>query len=108
MVGNGKGLALWGAESYPHILEPFAKANADFVHRNFSNSPARIPRTRPRSDAAVFLKAGYSAVSVGTTERVKPVNYHHPDDKPENTITPEIMEDASQVLFLGVWNLANR
>jgi hypothetical protein len=108
MVGNGKGLALWGAESYSHILEPFAKANADFVHRNFSNSPARIPRTRPRSDAAVFLKAGYSAVSVGTTERVKPVNYHHPDDKPENTITPEIMEDASQVLFLGVWNLANR
>jgi hypothetical protein len=108
MVGNGKGLALWGAESYPHILEAFSKANNDFVHRSFSSSPARMPRTRPRSDAAVFLKAGYSAVSVGTTERVKPVNYHHPNDKPELTITPEIMEDASQMLFLGIWNLANR
>lgn len=108
MVGNGMNLALWGAESYPSILESFTLANNDFVHRKFSSSQSQIPRTRPRSDAAVFLKAGYKAVSVGTTERVKPINYHHPDDKPDVTITPEIMEDASQMLFLGVWNLANK
>ncbi|PKP38402.1 MAG: hypothetical protein CVT98_05085, partial [Bacteroidetes bacterium HGW-Bacteroidetes-15] len=108
MVGNGTGLSLWGGESYPEILEPFRKANNDFVHRNFTSSPARMPRTRPRSDVAVFLKAGYNAVSIGTTNWIKPVNYHHPNDKPELTITPEIMEDASQLLFLGVWNLANR
>lgn len=107
MVGNGTGLSLWGGESYPEILESFTKANNDFVHRNFRSSPARMPRTRPRSDAAVFLKAGYKAVSVGTTDRVLPINYHHPDDRPEITITPEIMEDASQMLLLGVWNLAN-
>ncbi|MDY0200385.1 MAG: M20/M25/M40 family metallo-hydrolase [Tenuifilaceae bacterium] len=108
MVGNGTGLALWGGESYPEILEPFKKANNDFVHRDFSTSLARMPRTRPRSDAAVFLKAGYKAVSVSTTNRVKPVNYHHPKDTPQLTVTPEIMEDASKMLFLGVWNLANR
>ena len=108
MVGNGKGLALWGGESYPDILKSFSNANADFVHRNLSSSPAQIPRTRARSDAAVFLKAGYKSVSLGTTTLVKPVNYHHPNDRPEVTITPEIMEDASRVLFLGVWNLANR
>jgi len=108
MVGNGTGLAVWGAESYPNIYESFKKANSDFIHRNFSSSPSRIPRTRPRSDAAVFLKAGYKAVSLGTTNRLKPVNYHHPNDKPELTITPEIMEDASQMLLLGIWDLANQ
>ncbi|MDX9845926.1 MAG: M20/M25/M40 family metallo-hydrolase [Tenuifilaceae bacterium] len=108
MVGNGKGLALWGGDSYPEILASFSKANADFVHRSFASSPARMPRTRPRSDAAVFLKAGYNAVSVSTTTWVKPVNYHSPFDKPELTITPEIMQDASRMLFLGAWNLANR
>lgn len=108
MVGNGTGLALWGGESYPEILESFQKANNDFVHRNFSSSEARIPRTRPRSDAAVFLMEGYKAFSVGTTNWTNPVNYHHPNDKPEITITPEIMEDASKMLFLGLWDLANK
>ncbi len=108
MVGNGTGLAVWGAESYPEINEYFMKANSHFTHRNYSSSPSRIPRTRPRSDAAVFLKAGYKAVSLGTTNRLKPVNYHHPKDKPELTITPEIMEDASQMLLLGIWELANQ
>lgn len=108
MVGNGTGLALWGGESYEDILESFKKSNNDFIHRDFASSPARMPRTRPRSDAAVFLKAGYKSVSVGTTNWIKPVNYHHPYDMPELTITPEIMEDASQMLFIGVWNLANR
>ena len=108
MVGNGTGLALWGGDSYPEILESFEKANNDFVHRNFSSSEARIPRTRPRSDAAVFLMEGYRAVSVGTTNRIKPVNYHHPNDRPDLTITPEIMEDASRMLFLGLWNLASK
>lgn len=108
MVGNGTGLSLWGGESYPDVLNSFSSANTDFVHRDLASSPAQMPRTRARSDAAVFLKAGYKSVSLGTTTLVKPVNYHHPDDRPEITITPEIMEDASRVLFLGVWNLANR
>lgn len=108
MVGNGTGLALWGGESYPEILDHFKIANDSFIHRDFSSSPARMPRTRPRSDAAVFLKTGYKSVSLGTTNWTMPVNYHQPSDKPELTICPEIMEDASQLLFLGVWNLANR
>jgi hypothetical protein len=108
MVGNGTGLALWGGESYPNILEAFVKANDSFTHRSFNTSVSRLPRTRPRTDAAVFLKAGYNAVSVGTTNVVKPINYHHPDDKPDITITPEIMEDASRMLFLAVWDMANR
>jgi len=108
MVGNGAGLALWGGESYPEILEAFAKANDNFTHRSFNTSVSRLPRTRPRTDAAVFLKAGYKAVSVGTTKSLKPINYHQPDDKPDITITPDIMEDASRMLFLAVWDLANR
>ncbi len=108
MVGNGTGLALWGGESYPEILQPFQDANSSFIHRDFKYSLARMPRTRPRSDGAVFLKAGYKSVGVGTTNWVKPVNYHHPNDKPEITICPEIMEDASRMLFLGVWKLANQ
>ncbi|HPQ35291.1 MAG TPA: M20/M25/M40 family metallo-hydrolase [Tenuifilaceae bacterium] len=108
MVGNGTGLALWGGESYPEILQAFKDANSDFIHRDFSTSQARMPRTRPRSDGAVFLKAGYKSVGVGTINWVKPVNYHHPNDRPETTICPEIMEDASRMLFLGVWKLANQ
>jgi hypothetical protein len=37
---------------------------------------------------------------------VKPVFYHHPLDNTD-ALTPEIMEDAAKLLYLGVLELAN-
>jgi len=54
----------------------------------------------------VFDKAGYRTLSLWTTGSVKPVYYHHPLDNTE-ALTPEIMEDAAKLLYLGVLELSN-
>ncbi len=41
-----------------------------------------------------------------TQNSVHPVYYHHPLDKP-NVLTPEIMEDAAKLLYVGVLGMAN-
>ncbi|MEA2105112.1 MAG: hypothetical protein U9P82_00095 [Bacteroidota bacterium] len=43
---------------------------------------------------------------MGTTNSVKPVYYHHPLDNVD-ALTPEIMEDAAKLLYLGLLGVAN-
>ena len=59
-----------------------------------------------RTDGAVFKKAGYKTMELGTTGTVKTVYYHHPLDNTD-ALTPEIMEDATKLLYLGLLNLSN-
>lgn len=106
MVGNGTGLSLWGGASFPEITKHFLDANDKYIHRSMRTSQARPVTTRPRSDGAVFTMNGYKSFSVGTTNRVKPVYYHHPLDNVD-ALTPEIMEDAAKLLYLGLLGVAN-
>jgi len=106
MVGNGTGLALWGGASFPEITNHFMDANEKYIHRSMQTSEARPVTTRPRTDGAVFTMNGYKSFSVGTTNRVKPVYYHHPLDNVD-ALTPEIMEDAAKLLYLGLLGVAN-
>lgn len=106
MVGNGTGLALWGGESFPEISNHFIDANEKYIHRSMRTSETRPVTTRPRTDGAVFTMNGYKSFAVGTTNRVKPVYYHHPLDNVD-ALTPEIMEDAAKLLYLGLLGLAN-
>jgi hypothetical protein len=61
---------------------------------------------RPRSDGLVFLADGYRTMSISTTGGVKPVFYHLPGDG-ATAVTPEIMEDAAKMIYLGLIDMAN-
>ena len=106
MVGNGTGFHISNGKSFPELLRPFAESNEKYLHRELSSSEVRTNFGRPRTDAAVFDKAGYRTLSLWTTGTVKPVYYHHPLDNID-ALTPEIMEDAAKLLYLGVLGLAN-
>ncbi len=106
MVGNGTGFHLSGGASYPGLFSHFLKANNRYIHRDLKTSAARISYGRPRTDAAIFEKAGYPTLGLWTTGTVKPVYYHQPLDNTD-ALTPEIMEDAAKLLYLGVLGIAN-
>jgi hypothetical protein len=106
MVGNGTGLFLANGKSYPGILKHFAVANEKYIHRDFNASEAHVSFGRPRTDGAIFEKAGYKTLHLYTPGSVKTVYYHHPLDNTD-ALTPEIMEDAAKLLYLGVLDLAN-
>jgi hypothetical protein len=106
IVGNGTGFFLAGGKSYPQILNHFTKANERYLHRDFNASEVRVSYGRPRTDGAIFEKAGYKTLHLYTSGTVKTVYYHHPLDNTD-ALTPEIMEDAAKLLYLGVLDLAN-
>jgi Zn-dependent M28 family amino/carboxypeptidase len=105
MVGNGTGLFLAGGKSFPDFLKYFSEANDQYIHRDFNASENRITYSRPRTDGAIFEKAGYKVLSLYTSGTVKTVYYHHPLDNTD-ALTPEIMEDAAKLLYLGVLGLS--
>ncbi len=106
MVGNGTGLQLYDAKSYPELLLHFEKANSEYIHRDLIATEWRKNYGRPRSDASSFENAGIKTISFYTSESVHPVYYHEPIDK-TNVLTPEIMEDAAKLLYLGIMSIAN-
>jgi len=108
MVGHGTGLRVGGGITYPQIYRHFEAANETYLHRPISTSESRSSVGRPRSDGVIFQRAGFRTMSVGTSGRVPGIStyYHDPRDRLES-LTPEIMEDAAKLLFVGLTNLAN-
>jgi hypothetical protein len=106
MVGNGTGFHLGNGKTFPDILNHFTEANDKYLHRDLKASQVHISYGRPRTDGAIFEKAGYKTLSLGTSGTVKTVYYHAPLDNTD-ALTPEIMEDASKLLYLGILGLAN-
>ncbi len=106
MVGNGTGFHIENGESYPSLFAHFEKANNEYLHRKMGASKWRKNYGRPRSDASNFENAGINTFSIYTSESVFPVYYHQPLDKTD-VLTPEIMEDAAKLLYLGVLGIAN-
>ena len=108
MVGHGTGLRVGGGLTYPQIYRHFEAANEMYLHRPIGTSESRASVGRPRSDGVIFQRAGFRSMSVGTSGRVPGIStyYHDPRDRLES-LTPEIMEDAAKLLFVGLTNLAN-
>ena len=106
MVGNGTGIGIYGGQSYPEILKHFEKANDEFIGRNLTSSPSRPSVGRPRSDGAVFQRAGYTTLGIGTPGRVKDIFYHsHKDDM--DALTTDVMRDVARIIYLAFPELAN-
>lgn len=101
MVGNGNGLSVWGAESFPAVAKIFAQVNDRWLHREFEVTPYERAMSYSQADGDEFSKRGIPALYIATTEELKPMYYHDPRDRAE-TLTPEIMEDAARMLFLAL------
>lgn len=106
MVGNGTGFFVSNGKSFPELFSHFEAANENYLHREMAASEQRKNYGRPRSDASLFENAGIPTFSLWTRNSVHPVYYHDPRDTPE-VLTPEIMEDAAKLLYLGVLGVAN-
>ena len=101
MVGNGNGLSVWGAESFPAVAKIFAQVNDRWLHREFEVTPYERAVSYSQADGDEFSKRGIPALYIATAEELKPMYYHDPRDRAE-TLTPEIMEDAARMLFLAL------
>lgn len=102
-VGNGNKLTALAGENYPEIWDVVNRLNGEYVHQSIR--PTNFPNlARPRLDAARFMWAGIPSLSFSAygTKSV----YHVPQDD-ISLITPEVMEDLAQILFLTVIELAN-
>jgi len=106
MVGNGTGFRMGNGKTYGDLYRHFEDANNRFIHREMTGTEWRKNYGRPRSDESNFENVGIKSFGLWTTNSVFPVYYHHPMDKTD-VLTPEIMEDAAKLLYLGVMGVAN-
>jgi hypothetical protein len=106
-VGRGDRIGVGGGKNYPWLSEIVERNNRSYIHRTVeSGYTANL--ARPRQDAAHFMWAGVPTLSFGTSggSRLPYATYHTTKDAPE-TLTPEIMEDLSRLIFLSTVELAN-
>jgi len=106
MVGNGTGFFLAGGKTYTDLYRHFENANNKWIHRTMQTNVANKNYGRPRSDESNFENVGIPTFGLWTRNSVFPVYYHDPRDKTD-VLTPEIMEDAAKLLYLGILGLAN-
>ncbi len=93
-VGAGERLAASYGYNHPGLPSYVKKANDAYIHRRlFTNS--NMHRTRPRTDGAVFMKAGYPCVDI---RAVGGGFYHHPKDNIDS-INPEILQSAAELIY---------
>lgn len=103
-VGCGNRLSALAARNYPEFWEFIQKANEKYIHRQIRTSYfANI--ARPRLDAARFMWKGVPTISFSASGA--PSFYHVTKDNID-TITPEILEDLAQLLFVAVLDMANQ
>ena len=103
-VGCGDKLRALAAKNYPELWEFVRKANEKYIHRVVNPSYfANI--ARPRLDAARFMWKGVPTLSFGASGA--PSYYHITKDSIDK-ITPEILEDLAQLLFVAVLDMANQ
>ncbi|NOR15878.1 MAG: M28 family peptidase [Candidatus Aminicenantes bacterium] len=103
-VGAGDKLSALAAQNYPDLWEYVKRANDKYTHRIVNTSYFRN-NARPRLDAARFMWAGVPSLSFAAYGT--PSFYHVTKDNMD-IITPEIMEDLAQMLFMAILEMANQ
>jgi Zn-dependent M28 family amino/carboxypeptidase len=93
-LGAGERLSASYAYTFPGFDKYLKEANQNYVHRRLSTSSTTF-RPRPRTDGAVFMKAGYPCVDIRAGGGGF---YHHPKDDPDS-INPEILQSATNWLY---------
>jgi hypothetical protein len=105
-VGRGESIGAGSGLNFPQLWDVVDRINRKYIHRRVTASE-NANLARPRQDAAHFLWAGVPTISFGTSggARLPFASYHTTKDSIE-IITPEIMEDLAQLVFLATVELA--
>ncbi|MFC2118181.1 M28 family peptidase [Bacteroidota bacterium] len=107
-VGIGHSISVGFGRNYPEFYSYLENANEKYIHRNMSGGFS-TNLARPRQDAVFFDWYGIPVLSLGTWGNAGGANqyrYHTTYDNIAN-ITPEILEDISQLLFIAIVDMAN-
>lgn len=104
-VGRGTKLRVLAGKNYPRLMTFFDEANRRYIHRQIEATYFHN-LARPRLDAARFMRAGIPSLSISTAGAAPlPYDtYHKTTDNP-SIITPEIMEDLAQLIFIALTNM---
>jgi hypothetical protein len=106
LAGSGDKLNILAGDNFPALRGFLDKANQSYIHRVMTSSPfANLGR--PRQDVTWFLWKGVPGVTVGASgfDPGRPT-YHTPHDNLD-LITPEIMEDLAQLLFIAIMDMSD-
>jgi hypothetical protein len=107
-AGIGDKIGVLAGRNFPGLYGFLETANRRYIHRVIEAFPfANI--ARPRQDTARFLWKGVPGVTVSAEESHPvegPSSYHNTRDNLE-AITPEIMEDISQLLFAAILDMSD-
>ncbi len=102
-VGAGEILATSYNYKYPKLAKIAQKANQAYIHRRLLTWE-NFYRTRPRTDGAVFMQAGYPCMDYRSTGGGF---YHHPKDNTAS-INPEILQSEAEWLYWTTIFIANK
>lgn len=102
--GSGDKLEASGGKTYPAFWSFVEKANDTYIHRPLSTGPTSYPG-RPRQDSAWFFWKGVPSLTFGAYgfDPGRPTYHNTHDDL--SLVTPEIMEDMAQLLFMAVMTM---
>ncbi len=102
-VGCGETIHAWAGKNYPVFWRYISAANSTYIKREMQ--PYYTENLgRPRLDASRFMWKGIPSISFSVSGA--PSYYHTPQDDID-TITPEIMEDLTKIIFMSVVKMAN-
>jgi len=103
-VGCGDKLRALAAKNYPEFWKFIETANQKYIHR-VVNPHYFANIARPRLDAARFMWKNVPTISFSAYGSRS--YYHLPKDNID-TITPEIMQDLAQLIFIVTLDMANQ
>ncbi len=103
-VGCGDKVRALAAENFPQFWDFIDRANQKYIHRTIIPSYwANI--ARPRLDAARFMWKDVPSISFSVSGSP---SYYHITKDDIDTITPEILEDLTQLFFVAILDMANQ
>ena len=102
-IGCGERINALAGKNFPELWAFIERANAQYIHRQI-NSSFFANIARPRLDAARFLWKDVPSLSFSVSGA--PSFYHNTKDTIE-TITPEVLEDLAQLLFVAVLDMSD-
>lgn len=105
MAGNGTELRVSGINTFPKLKKYFVDANEQYIRRILHTSDYKKASGKMYTDGEIFNFNGVPAFSLGTRNKAGKTYYHVPQDLPV-TLTPEIMEDASKLLYTVLCKLS--
>ena len=106
-IGSGDRLSATAGQNNSGFIEYLTSANQKYIHRVLDTSVSSYP-ARPRQDTARFYWKGVPTLNLGASGFRAPYPTYHVTKDDLAIITPEILEDAAQLIYMAVLDMANQ